>query len=376
MLNITGSIRIDKKTKHLVQRLNPGEIAVIDHRDIDSTSARMLVEHRPAAVINADKSISGRYPNSGPMILAQAGIPLIDNAGKEIMQLLHEGNEVQIQNGEILQDGKKVADGVILSIEDIRGLENIARSNLSAELENFVQNTMYYISQEKFLILDPIEVPYTRTDFAGRHALIVVRGERYKEDLMAMKSYIQDMKPILIGVDGGADALLELGLKPDIIVGDMDSVTDKALLCGAEIVVHAYGNGPHNAPGYERVSKLGIEPAVFPLQGTSEDMAMLLAYEKDAELIVAVGTHSNLIDFLDKGRAGMASTFLTRLKIGSKLVDAKGASRLYKRTIYVRDYLFLFASAAVVVFVIAMQSPAFRTSFRLMFLKIKSFIGF
>jgi uncharacterized membrane-anchored protein len=205
--------------------------------------------------------------------------------------------------------------------------------------------------------------------------LIVVRGEGYREDLAIIKSYLHDVRPVLIGVDGGADTLLDFGFKPDLIVGDMDSVSDEALGCGAEIVVHAYGNGVQQAPGLERVKKLGLEASVFPIQGTSEDMAMILAYEKGAEIIVAVGAHSSLIDFLDKGRAGMASTFLTRLKIGSKLVDAKGVSRLYRRTPGVRELFVLIAAAAVPVLVVAFQSPAVRTWAGLVFFKLRRLLG-
>ncbi|MDI6826990.1 MAG: putative cytokinetic ring protein SteA [Armatimonadota bacterium] len=373
MTQITGKARVDKKTKHLAQRLRKGEIAVIDHLDLDSTCARMLVDCKAAAVINASKSISGRYPNTGPSILLAAGIPILDNVGKKIMDLVSEGDVISIEGETVLKNGGVVAAGKMLSTEEVARMMEEARSNLATELEKFVQNTLRFIEEEKFLILDPVEVPDLKTKIAGRHALIVVRGEGYKEDLAIIKSYLQDVKPVLIGVDGGADALLDFGFKPDLIVGDMDSVSDEALKCGAEIVVHAYGNG--KAPGLSRVKNLGLEASVFPLQGTSEDMAMMLAYEKGADLIVAVGTHSNLIDFLDKGRAGMASTFLTRLKIGSKLVDAKGVSRLYRREPKLQELFTLILAAMAVVFVVAFQSPAVRTWMGLIFFKLRKLLG-
>ncbi len=373
MTQITGKARVDKKTKHLVQRLRKGEIAVIDHLDLDSTCARMLVDCKAAAVINASKSISGRYPNTGPSILLAAGIPILDDVGKDIMDLVSEGDVISIEGETVLKNGSAIAAGKMLSTEEVSRMMEEARSNLATELEKFVQNTLRFIEEEKFLILDPVEVPELKTKIAGRHALIVVRGEGYKEDLAIIKSYLQDVKPVLIGVDGGADALLDFGFKPDLIVGDMDSVSDEALKCGAEIVVHAYGNG--KAPGLSRVKNLGLEASVFPLQGTSEDMAMMLAYEKGADLIVAVGTHSNLIDFLDKGRAGMASTFLTRLKIGSKLVDAKGVSRLYRREPKLKELFTLILAAMAVVFVVAFQSPAVRTWIGLIVFKLRKLLG-
>lgn len=375
MLKISGIARIDKKTKRLAGRLDRGDIAIIDHMDLDSTCARMLVEKRVSCVVNASKSISGRYPNTGPSILLEAGIPILDNVGPAVVTELHEGDEIRIENDTIWRNGVVIASGKVLSRQDISQLMEEARRNLSSELEKFAENTLRFIREEKFLILDPVEVPELRTQIAGRHALIVVRGEGYREDLAIIRSYLQDVRPVLIGVDGGADALLEMGFKPDLVVGDMDSISDDALRCGAEIVVHAYGNGDRRAPGLARVKKLGLDAKVFPIQGTSEDMAMLLAYELGAELIVAVGTHSNLIDFLDKGRAGMASTFLTRLKIGSKLVDAKGVSRLYRRMPGVKELLVLIAAAAAPVLVVASKSPTVRTWTELLFFKLRRVLG-
>jgi uncharacterized membrane-anchored protein len=375
VLRVTGKARVDKKTKHLAGRLEKGEIAVIDHQDLDSTCARMLVDRRAAAVVNASPSISGRYPNTGPGILLNAGIPILDNVGPEIMAVVEEGDEVRIEGETVWRNGSPVASGKMLSLQDAVRLTDESRSNLAVELEKFAENTLRYIQEEKFLILDPVEVPELKTRIEGRHALIVVRGEGYREDLAIIRSYLHEVKPVLIGVDGGADALLEMGFKPDLIVGDMDSVSDEALLCGAEIVVHAYGNGDRKAPGLARVRKLGLDAVVFPIQGTSEDMAMLLAYERQAEMIVAVGTHSNLIDFLDKGRSGMASTFLTRLKIGSKLVDAKGVSRLYRRMPGPKEFLILVAAAAAPVIVVVLHSPAVRTWASLVGFKLRRLVG-
>jgi uncharacterized membrane-anchored protein len=281
--------------------------------------------------VNAASSISGRYPNLGPEILVEAGIPLIDNVGKDVMHDLREGQEVSVVGGDLLVGESVVASGTEFDLDIVQSAMAEARSGLAVQLEAFAANTMEYLRRERDLLLDGVGVPDIRTDLDGRHALVVVRGYHYKEDLQTLRHYIREYRPVLIGVDGGADALIEVGLKPDLIVGDMDSVSDATLRCGAEIVVHAYRDG--NAPGLERVRKLGVEPVVFPATGTSEDVAMLLADDKGASLIVAVGTHATLVEFLDKGRSGMASTFLTRLRVGGKLVDAKGVSRLYRSRI-------------------------------------------
>ena len=325
------SVRVDGRTKLLTKRLRPGEIAVIDHLDIDRVSAEALVACRPAAVLNAAVSISGRYPNLGPQILIDAGIPLIDDLGADVMSL-SDGSQVSLTEGTVMDsEGQVVAEGTAQTEASIAEAMDEARAGLSVQLEAFAANTMDYMRAERELLLDGVGVPEISTGLEGRHVLIVVRGYHYREDLSMLKSYIREYRPVLIGVDGGADAILEAGLKPDMIVGDMDSVSDRTLRSGAEIVVHAYRDG--RAPGADRVEKLGMDAVVFPATGTSEDIAMLLADDKGAELIVAVGTHDTLVEFLDKGRGGMASTFLTRLRVGSKLIDAKGVSRLYQHRI-------------------------------------------
>lgn len=323
----SSRVRVDKKTKHLTQRLQVGEIAVIDHADIDRIAAETLVAAAPSAVLNAAKSTTGRYPNMGPSIIVDAGITLIDDLGSRIMNL-KEGTKVTIEGNSVFQNGQLVAEGVQQTPGTIAADLEEARKGVSTQIEAFAANTMEYLRRERDLLLDGVGVPEVKTKFAGKHALIVVRGYHYQEDLRSLRPYIREYKPVLVGVDGGADAILEQGYTPDMIIGDMDSVSDQALRCGAEIVVHAYRNG--KAPGTERLKREGIPHVVFPATGTSEDVAMLLADDKDAEMIVALGTHASLVEFLDKGRSGMASTFLTRLRVESKLVDAKGVSQLYQ----------------------------------------------
>lgn len=326
-----GTAKVDKRTKDLTKRIKPGDIAVINHTDIDRVAADALVAAKPGAVVNAAASISGRYPNLGPQILLAAGVPLIDGVGEAVLTTISEGTPVRIDGNEIWAGGKVVARGTKQDAATVAAAMDEARAGLNVQLESFAANTMEYLKKERDLLLDGVGVPDIVTSFENRQALIVVRGYHYKEDLAMLRSYIREYRPVLVGVDGGADAILEAGYTPDLIVGDMDSVSDKSLTCGAEIVVHAYRDG--NAPGLARVRELGVDPVVFPATGTSEDVAMLLADDKGASLIVAVGTHVTLVEFLDKGRAGMASTFLTRLRVGSKLVDAKGVSRLYRQRI-------------------------------------------
>ena len=329
---IGGVVRLDRRTKNLTKRLGAGEIAVIHHSDLDRVSAEALVETRVSAVVNAVPSVSGRYPNLGPGILLEAGIVLIDDVGEAVFSTVHEGDRV-IVDGHTLVDpsGKVLAEGTLYTTDILDEQLQYAREGLSDQIEAFADNTMIYLREEKELLLEGIGVPEVRTEIDGRHVLIVVRGYDYRSDLDALRPYISEYKPLLMGVDGGADALIEAGYKPDMIIGDMDSCSDATLKSGAELVVHAYHDG--RAPGLERITALGLEAVVFPALGTSEDAAMLLADSKGAQLLVAVGTHASLVEFLDKGRAGMASTFLTRLRVGPKLVDAKGVSRIYRSQI-------------------------------------------
>ncbi|MDO5049685.1 MAG: putative cytokinetic ring protein SteA [Actinomycetaceae bacterium] len=351
-------MRVDERTKKLARRLEPGEVAVIDHADLDRVAAESLVAKEPAAVLNAAKSTTGRYPNLGPGILLEAGIPLIDDLGPDIMTL-REGDSVTIKENAVFTGDRLIAEGVLQTEETNALAMEEAREGMSTQIEAFAANTMEYLARERDLLLNSVGIPDVRTKFRNRHMLVVVRGYHYKEDLDLLKSYIRDYRPVLVGVDGGADAILEAGFKPDMIIGDMDSVSDKALSCGAEIVVHAYRDG--RAPGLERVERVGVEHVIFPATGTSEDAAMLLGDAKGASLIVTLGTHSNLVEFLDKGRSGMASTFFTRLVVGPKLVDAKGVSRIYRTRISSFQLFMLSAAGLLALFVALAVTPAGQT---------------
>jgi uncharacterized membrane-anchored protein len=366
-------VRVDGRTKNLTKRLQPGDVAVIDHTDIDAVAAESLVACRPAAIVNAACSISGRYPNLGPQIIYQAGIPLIDDVGPDVLTAVQEGAVVRVHEGAVWLGDRIVAKGTELDGPMIESAVETARAGLAVQIESFAANTMDFLRRERALLLDRAGVPQIDTPIEGRQVLIVVRGHQYKEDLAMLRPYIREYRPILIGVDGGADAVLEAGYQPDMVLGDMDSVSDRALTCGAEIVVHAYRDG--RAPGLERVRELGLEPVLFPAAGTSEDVAMLLADDKGAELIVAVGTHWGLVDFLDKGRAGMASTFLTRLRVSDKFVDAKGVSRLYRQRISTTQVVLLAVAGLVALCAALAATSAGQTFYGLLGARIDDILS-
>lgn len=372
---VVGKAVVDKKTKRLIQRAKPGDIAVLYHRDVDEVAARQLIKAKVRGIVNFQPSISGRFLNQGPEILLDAGKIVVDVPNDSLFDLIQEGDLIKIKaDGDIIVNGKFFCKGVLINKEFIKIKYEEARANYEREIERFAINTLEYIKREKEILSSDYAVPRLKTDMSKKHVLVVVRGKDYREDILALKSYIEEIKPILIGVDGGADALLEFGLKPHIIVGDMDSISDRGLKCGAEIVVHAYPDG--RAPGLDRVKQLGLEYKVMAVAGTSEDAALLLAYHSGADLIIAVGTHTNAVDFLEKGRQGMASTFLVRLKVGHVLIDAKGVNKLYRSRIK-RNYLAaLLASAVFPLLIISAASPVVRHLIRLFLIRVRMMIGF
>lgn len=331
----TAVIAADRKTKQLCKRLLPQQIALIDHADVDEMAAQSLLEAGVRAVINLSPFMTGRYPAEGARTLLQMGVPLYEwNTQAEHARLMEQvdGAKVTIRDNTLFlqtESGWRLLDKLhSVNDEAIAVKWQEAHARLDDTLSSFIDNTLQYAVREKDLFLKRLCQLRLKTPLADRHVVVVVRGKHYKEDLQTLAPYIREYRPVLIGVDGGADALLESGYRPDLIVGDMDSVTDKALCSGAEVVVHAFPDG--RSPGEQRVRQLGLAYHVLPAPGTSEDVAMLLAFENQAELIVTIGTHTNMIDFLEKGRKGMASTLLVRTKIGTKLIDAKGVSQLYQ----------------------------------------------
>jgi uncharacterized membrane-anchored protein len=369
---VFGTARVDRRTKDLAKRILRGEIAVVDHLDLDPVAADSLVTAGVTAVVNASPSFSGRYPNLGPLQLVRAGVIVIDDVGPEVMDTIADGDEIAVLGDAVLRAGAVVVSGQRRTISGLEEEVEEARRNVGEQLELFASNTLEYLRRERHLATDNPELPPTRVEFKDRHALVVVRGVDYKEDLAALKrsGYLREVKPVIIGVDGGADAARDVGLTPDIVIGDFDSVGEASLHCGAELIVHAYPGG--RAPGADRLDELGLEHLVFESPGTSEDIAMLLAYEKGASLIVAVGTHSSMEDFLDKGRAGMASTFLVRLKVGRALVDVKGVNRLYRPVVKGRDVLMLGTSMLAAIVAMALANEPLRIWMRSVWLWLRS----
>lgn len=371
---IAGTARLGRRTKELWKRLTPADIAVIHHLNLDRIAAEELVRCNVRAVINTAPSSDRSYPNAGPLTLVRAGVPLIDVPGDALFERLFDGDRITIAGGKVMdREGKVVAEGIHLDVDELAAELDEQRRRIDQALHAFAENTVSHIRDEGELLSGTIDFPDTRTSFRDKHCLIVVRGTDHAKDLRALRAYIRDVRPVMIGVDGGADAILNEGHKLDVILGDMDSASEDTLKSGAELIVHAYGDG--SAPGSERLNELGLEFLTVPAAGTSQDVAMLLASEKGASLIVSVGAHFNLVEFLDKQRGGMSSTFLTRLRIGEILVDAKGVSRLYNPGLSLSHLTLFFAAFALLLTIVVLTTPALENLAELLWLKIKVVLG-
>jgi len=372
-VEFTGTARLDKRTKRLVKRLGSDDIAIIDHPDLDRISAEELLESGVRVVVNVAPSSTGAYPNAGPLALVRGGVRLIDAPGAELFEEVKEGESLVVRGANVFRNGTRLAAGRALREEELARTLAEQRGRVTEALESFAENTLLHLREETALLAEGVQLPQLHTSFRDRHALVVARSAETKRDLSIVRDYIRDFRPVVVGVDGGADSLLAAGYRPDLIVGDMDSVSDKALTCGAEVVVHAYPDG--RAPGRERVDRLGLPSSVLPVSGISEDAAMLLAYEKGAELIVSVGTRFDLIEFLDRQRAGVSSTFLTRLKVGDRLVDARGVSRLFRPRVGVAAVTAFTLGAVAAVTAVLVASPELRGLLTLVGGWLRSLLG-
>ncbi|MGB3440379.1 MAG: putative cytokinetic ring protein SteA [Actinophytocola sp.] len=345
---VTGIGRVDRRTGDLLRRIGHGDVVILDQVDLDRATADALVDAEVTGVVNASPSISGRFPNLGPEIIVGAGIVLIDDAGPEVLRAIKEGSRVRLLEGGVFVGEEEVGRGAEQSVETIADLMIDAKAGMSAQLEAFSANTIEFLRRERTLILDGVGVPELNATIRDQQVLIVAPGLDHEEDLRRLKRYIAEHRPVLIGVDGGADTLHHLGYRPNVIVGDPDRLSTETLRSGAEVVVPAHMDG--HAPGLERVQDLGIGAVTFPASGNAEDLALLLADTHGAELVVTVGFQATLHEFLDRGRSGSnPSTFLTRLKLGSKVVDGKAVATLHRSRVSVGAVVLLVLAAFVAV---------------------------
>ena len=335
---VAGTIRMDRRMSAVLRKAHRGDIAVIDRLDLDRDSAESLLEQAVSVVVNASPFISGRYPNLGPELLAKAGVVLLEVLDAEVFTKLEDGATARVHEGTIYLDEQPVVSGQELSLAEVQERMDNARVGLATQLQSFTHNTTDFLRREQGLLLHGRGVPELRTEMAGRPVVVVVRGFDHEAELRRMRRFVREQKPVLVGVDAGADALLAARLKPDVVMigenglarpGSVQSrtVSDKALTGAREVVLHS--DASDVVVGSERLERLGVRPKRVSSSGSTEDIALLIADIKGASLIVTVGTHATLDEFLDRQRSGLASTFLTRLRLGPRLVDAKSVPMLY-----------------------------------------------
>jgi uncharacterized membrane-anchored protein len=354
---VTGVARVDRHSEALLRRLRPGNIAVLDQLDLDRATADALVAAEVAAVVNASPSISGRFPNLGPEVLVHAGIPLLDAVGPEALHAVKDGSLIRIHDGVVYAADKMLAEGVTQTADSVADALVEAKSGLAHQLEAFAANTIEFMRRERAMLLDGVGMPDVEVDLNGRQVLVVAAGYDHAADLGRLRRYIAEYRPRLVGVGAGADALLAAGHRPDLIVGNPSEVSDRALTCGADVVVPAFTDG--HAPGLHRVQDLGAGAVTFPSSANPEDLALLIAHHRGASMIITVGLSATMGEFLDRGRTGSnASTFLTRLQTGGRVVDGRVVAALYRNRISGWVVLLLVLSALVAVVVSLLVSHA------------------
>lgn len=347
---VSGIARVDRNTAKLLRRVGPGDIVVLDELDLDRGTADALVKAGVLAVINASPSISGRYPNLGPEVIVANGIMLVDSAGTEVFKSIKDGSKIRINEGGVYSGERRIAKGDDQSEAEISDRMIEAKTGLVDHLEAFSGNTIEFIRTESPLLIDGVGVPDVDVDMKERHVVIVSDGPDHVADLKNLKPFIKEYSPILIGVGAGADVLNSAGYRPDLIVGDPEDVTSATLKSGAEVVLPADQDG--HAPGLSRIQDLGIGAMTFPASGSPSDLALLLADHHGASLIVTVGNTVSLDEFFDRGRRDSnPSAFMTRLKVGPKLVDAKAVATLYRSRVSGAAIALLVLAALVAVVV-------------------------
>ena len=359
---ISGTARVDRRTRSLLPRLQPGDIAVLDHLDMDRASAQALADAEVVAVVNASRFVSGRYPNLGPTVLLEAGIVLVDDVGNDVLTRIGDGQAIRLEDGAVLYGDEEVAAGRVVDLDTLNAALDEARGGLGSQLESFTHNSTEFLRREQELLLHGRGAPRIRTKLADRSVVVAVGGPDHEAELAILKRYMREQHPVLIGVDAGADALLALGRKPDIVVVSTPHLADPAdrvsakALRGARDVVVVVDRGIGKTPT-ESLERLGVRPHHFETGATAEDAALMLASLGGASLIVGAGVHASLDDFLDRQRGGLASTFLTRLKVGPELVDARAVPQLYAGRVRIWHLWLVLLAGLLAVFAAVAVTP-------------------
>ena len=330
---LAGTAKVDRRTRSLLPRLGRGDIAVIDHLDLDRATAQKLVDAEVSAVVNRVRFVSGRYPNLGPSVLAEAGILLVDDLSPDDWATIRDGHRIRIDDEGGLFDGEReIGRGRVLDRDTLEGDLERARGGMAAQLESFTHNSTEFLRRESDLLLHGKGSPRLASRVEGRPAVVVVAGPDLAEELRGLRPWLREQHPVLIAVDTAADTLLAAGRQPDVVVLSSphqgEERVSAKVLRGARDVVVVVDRGDGKTP-LDALERLNVRPMRFETGALPEDAALMLASVSLASLVVGAGVHASLDDFLDRQRTGLASTYLTRLRLGPQLVDARAVPVLY-----------------------------------------------
>jgi uncharacterized membrane-anchored protein len=346
---VTGTARTDRRTTALLPRLRSGDVAVLDHVDLDGPTAEALVEAGVVAVVNRSPMISGRFPNRGPQLLVDAGIPMVDLAhgldGRDLLAAVADGRPVQVRGGSLLLGDQVVAEGRALSAEDVADQLGAAESGLSSQLHTLTHNTAEFLRREEALVLHGEGVPQTRTRLRGRPVVVVAQGPDDVAELRRIRRYLREVEPVVIASGDGLTVARGAGLRPDVVVLDAraeELPPAKALRECRDVVITQATSGMRAGMGADRFERLGVRVLTMQTSATPADAALLLADAAGATPIIGVGLRGTIDEFLDGNREGLGSGFVARLKVGPRLVDADAVPMLYSGQLRARHaYLVL-----------------------------------
>ena len=317
-----GRVRVDDRPKHLATRLERGEIAVINVADLDRESAAALVEAAPIAVLNAQPSLTGRAAALGPRLILDAGITLVDDLGQDIMSL-REGQEVAVTGGKVLVDGGIIATGRAVSAQDL-DVQVADSATLFAGFEGSVED---YLAKDGATVLRGEGVP-SIDGLGKRPILLVSAASEAASDCRALARWRSEAAPFVIAVDGGADIALKAHLTLDLVVGDADLMSEKAIRRARSFIVRVGGDGL--APGAQRLDRMGIVYERVAMAGTSLDAALVVAAHSSATAVITAGVSYGEAELVDAGRALVAPAFFSRLAVGSRLIGAQAVAATFR----------------------------------------------
>lgn len=358
---LTGVFRIDTDPKHVASRVRSGDIAVIDRLDLDRASAEALVAREPAVVLNVQPTLSGRFPAGGAQTLIDAGILLIDRVGADILAAkdgslgtvtLGGGPDAVTVDDDkpwvpyaaddaedtppvdatppspeaVIVVGDVAVTGHVVAAEDVEATMSQAHTGLPHQLAAFTANAMDVVERSGGAVIEGEGLPPLGIDVSGRHVLVIAPGAGHAKAVKALREYVKERKPVVIAVDEAADAAVAAKIRPDVVVGDVSSISEKALAGAARVIVH----DPAGQIAAARVDALSASHDTTAVDLASEDLAILLAHHGEADVIVTAGVATSLVDLLESGRPDAASTFLTRLSAGARIVDAHVIAALYR----------------------------------------------